>query len=323
LQLQEIPLVFNTFASHCNKFYQMKYFFITICLFAGFTHCKNRTQSMQTDQERFLTTEIPNQIPLVFKPSLTPAGKIIHRGVFSPDFKEYYYTISDKQYQQFDVWMIQKENGQWSVPQKAFFNSKFNEHGMSFSPDGQTLYFSSTRPTQVEGVVDTWHIWRCEKVNGKWGTPAFIDIPNCRDKLVSHPSVTQSGNLYFHVSNVDYSQMKVNMAKLTNGLSGPAKALNLLPDQGIGTCTPYISPKEDYLIFVNIKGTSLGLWLAFKNEAGNWVAPHRFNDTINQQGQGNPSITPDGKFLFFTTGDATGNNWAVKWVNILEELDKQ
>ena len=277
---------------------------------------------MQTDQARFLVKEIPNQAPLVFKPSLTPADKIIHRGVFSPDFQTYYYTISDKKFEQFDIWRIQKENGRWSAPQKAFFNSEFSDHGMSFSPDGRTLYFSSTRPTNVAGVADTWHIWKCEKVNEKWGTPSFIDIPNCRDKLVSHPSITQSGNLYFHTSNPDYSNMKVGMAHLKNGVPSEARKLNILPNKESGTCTPYISPTENYLIFASI-GNQLDLWITFKNNQNGWTTPRRFNDKINQQGQGNPSISPDGKFLFFTTGDHQGNHWAVKWVNIADELDKQ
>ncbi|OJJ22431.1 hypothetical protein BKI52_07050 [marine bacterium AO1-C] len=296
----------------------MKYVFIIASLFLGLTNCKNR---MQTNQEHFLVKEIPDQTPVAFQPSLTPTGKIIHRGIFSPDFKAYYYTISDKKFEKFDVWMIQKENGHWSTPQKAFFNSDFSEHGMSFSPDGNTLYFSSTRPTNVEGVAATWHIWKSKKVDGKWSKSTFVDIPNCRDKLVSHPSVTNAGTLYFHTSNMDYSNMQVGMATLTNGQYGNAKALGLLA-KGNGTCTPYISPNEDYLIFANI-GNKLDLWVAFKDKEGNWTKLRQLPDKINQQGQGNPSISPDGQFLFFTTGDHQGNNWTVKWVNVVDDLQNK
>lgn len=296
----------------------MRYFVIVISLLLGLTNCQTQ---MKTNQELFLVEEIPNQTPITFKPSLTPADKIIHRGVFSPDFQAYYYTISDKKFEKFDVLVIKKENGVWSTPSKVFFNSEYSEHGMSFSSDGNTLYFNSTRPTNVEGVASTWHIWKSEKVNGKWSTPTFVDIPNCREKLVSHPSVAKSGNLYFHVSNPDYSNMEVCMAKLTNGVYGNAKSLNLDAGKGSGSCTPYISPKEDYLIFAQIND-GLSLWIALKDSKGNWTETRAFNEKINQQNQGNPSITPDGNFLFFATGDHQGNNWKVKWVNIATELAK-
>ncbi|WP_262496961.1 hypothetical protein [Formosa algae] len=37
-------------------------------------------------------------------------------------------------------------------------------------------------------------------------------------------------------------------------------------------------------------------------------------------GQGNPYITPDDKFLFYTTGGHLEKDWKVKWVNIESEL---
>ncbi|MCR9287442.1 hypothetical protein OAF63_03850 [Saprospiraceae bacterium] len=157
------------------------------------------TENKNAEME-FLTEKIPNNIPLEFKQEIIPDDKIIHKGIFSPDLKEYYYTISDKK---FEVFKIEKNNGVWSEPEKAFFNSKYDEHGMSFSSEGNTLYFSSTRPVNVSGVLPTWHIWKSDKIDGKWNEPVFVDIPNLRNKLVSHPTITNSGTLYFHSSNLD------------------------------------------------------------------------------------------------------------------------
>ena len=52
---------------------------------------------------QFLTEEIPNNIPLEFKQNVVPNNKLIHKGIFSPDLKEYYYTISDKNFENFEV----------------------------------------------------------------------------------------------------------------------------------------------------------------------------------------------------------------------------
>lgn len=268
---------------------------------------------------KFLTEVIPGDNPIEFRESFVPDDKLIHKGIFSPDLEEYFYTISDKGFERFDVYVIKKCDGKWSEPEKAFFNSKYSEHGMSFSPDGNTIYFSSTRPTNSKGIPETWHIWRSDKVAGKWSEPAFVDFPNLQDKLVSHPTVTSSGTLYFHVSELDYSKMNIYHSKQVNGSYQNAEKTKIPVMSQVGNCTPYVSPEEDYLIFASI-GNQLDLIISYNDGAGNWINTRKLNDKINRFGQGNPYVTPDNKFLFYTSGNNVGEKWKVNWVNIEAEL---
>lgn len=285
-------------------------FILTITLFS----CKNSNTNMLS-----LTEVIPGNIPIEFKHDLIPQNKLIHKGIFSPDLREYYYTISDKNFENFEVFVVDIDKGNWSLPKKAFFNSEHSEHGMSFSPNGKTLYFSSTRPTNTDGVVQTWHIWKSDKVNGKWTEPIFVDIPNLRNKLVSHPTITNSETLYFHTSNLDYSEMEIFSSKKENGKFKDAKRVHL--ETTLRKCTPYISPEEDYLIYATI-GNQLDLMISYKDENGKWTGTKKLNDKINNEGQGNPYVTPDNKFLFFTTGNYQGKKWKINWVNIESEIKK-
>ena len=41
-----------------------------------------------------------------FELGLTPPNKLIHKGVFSPDLNEYYYTISDPNFDRMDQAII-------------------------------------------------------------------------------------------------------------------------------------------------------------------------------------------------------------------------
>lgn len=288
----------------------MKKFILLLICTIVFMSCKN---DFDTSKKIFLTSEIPNKIPISFKQDLVPIDKLIHKGIFSPDLQEYYYTISDKKFEKFDVYMIEKSNRKWSEPKKAFFNSSYSEHGMSFSPDGNTLYFSSTRPTFIDGISDTWHIWKSEKINGKWTTPLFINIPNLKHKLVSHPTCTNSGALYFHASDLDYSNMHIYRSRNLNDEFQEAKKISINPETG--ACTPFVSPNEDYLIFASL-GKHLDLMIAFRDGNKKWLQPKKLNDTINHFGQGNPYITPDNKFLFYTSGQPQEENWSIKWVNL-------
>lgn len=277
-----------------------------------------------TENERaklkFLIEEIPHDTPLEFKSEIIPDNKIIHKGIFSPDLEEYYYTISDKNFENFEVLKIYKNKGAWSEPEKAFFNSKYDEHGMSFSPDGNTIYFSSTRPVNIVGIHSTWHIWKSDKINGQWGHPVFVDIPNLKDKLVSHPTITNSGTLYFHSSNLDYSEMSIYKSKRINDKFSEAQKVSISMKTETGSCTPFVSPEEDYLIFAAI-GSQLDLMISYKNGNGHWSNPKRLNDRINSDGQGNPYVTPDNKFLFYTIGDDKEKNWKVKWVRLETEIE--
>ena len=282
----------------------------------GLVSCVNNSNNLKRD---FLTDSIPNDTPIEFRPFDVPNDKFIHKGTFSPGLDEYYFTVSDKQFEQFEVYMQKKENGRWSDPEHAFFNGNYSDHGMSFSPEGNTIYFSSTRPTGIDGIPETWHIWTCHKVNGKWSEPMFINIPNFENKLVSHPSVSSFGTMYFHASNLDYSEMDIYFSKQVNGNFGAAQKASIEMDTPIAKCTPFISPTENYLIFASVE-EELELMITYKDDLGQWTKPIKFNENINNKGQGNPYVTPDDKYLFFTAIDTASKAWKINWVNIEAKL---
>lgn len=249
--------------------------------------------------------------PKAFLPELTPEGLIIHGGSFSPDLKQYYFTLSDSLYSRFDVKMIEQEGDAWAKAKTAFFNSDFSEHGAKFSPDGKALYFSSTRPTGIEGITDTWHLWVTKRLENGWSTPLFIDIPNLRDKLVSHPSITEDGTLYFHASKLDYKEMTLYSAEWQDGKYSEAKKLTIT--ESSLACTPYITPDGQTLLYAAI-GEQLDLMISRKTAEGTWDQPERLNDQINTNGQGNPYMTPDGNYLFYTSNPEP-TKWQVNRVS--------
>ena len=73
------------------------------------------------------------------------------------------------------------------------------------------------------------------------------------------------------------------------------------------------------MIFASI-GNQLDLMISFSDGNGGWKDTKKLNNKINDIGQGNPYVTPDNKFLFFTSGEHLEKNWKVKWVNIESEL---
>ena len=261
----------------------------------------------------------PGRKPIDFKKDLKTPGQLIHKGIFSPDLNEFYYTLSDEAFKKFDVFVIRKLDNSWTEARQAFFNSPYNEHGMCFSPNGDTLYFSSTRPINAQDTSQTWHIWRSVKQNSAWSAPSFVDIPNMSHKMTSHPSVTSSGIMYFHASNTDYSEIDLYFTKMGNGKYKEAQKVSMPGSFPGGKCTPFISPGHDYLIFASIS-EKLDLWLSF-NKEGHWSQPVKFGEAINSSNQGNPFVTPDDRYLFYTSGRLSDTDWSIKWVDISTQLE--
>ena len=266
-------------------------------------------------QEIYLTHQIPGGAPLVYDAAIVAPDQLIHKGVFSPDMSEFYFVVSDPDFEQFDTYVRTKADGRWSAPMPASFNSEYSDHGLAFSPDGNTVYFSSTRPVPIDRVAETWHLWKSEKRDGQWTEPRYVDIPNLRQKLVSHPTMSQDGTLYFHSSNLDYSEMNLYTAKLVNDQYDNAVPVKFEGENAAGKCTPYIAPDGSYLIYAAIED-ELVLYISYKDKDGYWSIGKKLSDSINQFGQGNPSITPDGRFLFYTTGKYGKTDWTIKWVEM-------
>ena len=95
-------------------------------------------------------------------------------------------------------------------------------------------------------------------------------------------------------------------------------ANKVFPDSTL-RCTPYISPDGKQLLFAKV-GTELSLMISRYTDLG-WSSPASLPDLINKNGQGNPSITPDGKFLLYTSANP---DWQIQWVSadLFEEFNK-
>ena len=96
-----------------------------------------------------------------------------------------------------DIFYAQKVGENWSVPYNAgkTINSKNWETQPSFSADGKTLYFVSSRPGGIGGP-DIWYATLNQ--NGSWGTPINIgkniNTPNKEESVFIHPD---GKTLYF------------------------------------------------------------------------------------------------------------------------------
>ena len=271
----------------------------------------------------YLGEEPPTDRPKLFRPEIIPEGQLAHAGVFTPDMQEYYCSLSDATFDEFTVVSIRRSGEGWTEPEPAFFNSPYKEHGVHFTMDGQWAYFSSTRPTPSQAEApeaqEFWRIWRSRKTAEGWSEAELVEIPGMEGRTYSHPSVARSGRIYFHSYLPDFSDMALFFADPTEG-GGFHRAEKVALPEGANanTLTPYVASDESYLLFTTWYQTYYVTSIAHRNE-GAWQAPQSLGEAVNTRNLGNPFVTPDGKYLFFATGDwpqdAPAHDWVIRWVS--------
>ena len=127
-------------------------------------------------------------------------------------------------------------------------------------------------------------------------------------KFAYNLSIARNGTLYF----LGYAgglrnNFGIYRSELIEGEYAKPELLQpgINASEGIRNWTPYIAPDESYLLFSSSRGTSEmaqgDLFICFRQPDGNWTDPVSLGESINSnQLERFPSVSPDGKYLFFT-----------------------
>jgi hypothetical protein len=241
----------------------------------------------------------PTENPVLLFPDFinTPMGE--YNGTFNPEGTEFFYTVSNIWHNVIVSSRLQGD-GSWSKPAKASFAVPYDEFDPLFSPDGQSLYFSSHRPFTEGGKKESSNIWRTSRTgDNSWSEPELINLYGPR-KGNYFSSLTKSGNIYFNIWNTG------NMFKAIPVDTGYiVESLGDIINSNSGDGDPFIAPDESYLIFRSRREGGLGvgdLWVTFNLENG-WTEPQNLGDPINSKyHEMCPYVTADGKLFIFSSG---------------------
>ncbi len=243
-------------------------------------------------------------------------------GTFSPDGSEFYFVKLD-QYTTFPriglICVSRFRDGRWTQPEVVPFSGRNLDFPPKISPDGRTMYFSSSRPAPGKSA-HVLRVWAVDRTADGWGEPRVLPAPvNAPDDRWNWaPSVTRDGTLYF-TSNRDGGQAHIYRSRYVNGAYTEPEKLGPEINSQFNESDPYISPDEKTLIFSS-SGNGLGeddrpetlhgggvlysrsdLYIS-TNQNGAWTRARHLERGINSVAdESAPSLTPDGKYLFFSS----------------------
>lgn len=288
----------------------------------------------------YLGQKPPGMIPEIFAPEIVSSEHQEHSSLaISPDGKEMWWSRRhlphdlDK-YPQVIMYIIY-ENGRWRIPRVAPFSGKYRDGGPAFSPNGNRIYFYSRRPLHEDSK--TMHdndLWYVERIQDGWSEPINLGQLVNSSHTDGTPSLAANGNLYFTSDQIQYEdpigKMDIFFSEFKNGDFTESKGLGpTINTSDARDCFPFIASDESYIIFsrdsrqFDPEGHQVGgdrkLMIGFRDERGNWqeaidMGPLFANTRF-------PSVSPDGKYLFFTKYNESGDE-DFFWVDakIIEKL---
>lgn len=238
-------------------------------------------------------------------------------GSLSPDGREFFYTSHQPNFGQHHILVSQLTGGRWSPPQPVPFSTTWNDREPKLSPDGRRLYFSSNRPNEAGSQTQKLDLFMTERTASGWGPAQRLAVPINSDMNDFCPVVTGDGTIYFisgragGIHGADpteiYNVWRARPLDKTGLRFSDPENLGKAVNTGLET-NVYVTPDEGMMI-VSRDGAPDGLGgddLYVSVRTGtSWAPLRHLPAPINtDKYEYGPSVTPDGKWLIFTSARA-------------------
>lgn len=252
----------------------------------------------------YLGQEPPGMVPELFAPGVVSTAGAEWSSSFTPDGMTFAFGYQGDPH---GILLMREVDGHWTEPTLFPFSGEFRDFDLNFSPDGSMLLFTSTRPrVDEEGEREDSDLWVLEWLDDGRGMMRNFDEPVNSDGWDLYPSMTAGGTLYFFGDGRGESTTRTAFrSRFVLGQFTEPEPLGPTINTEEGVFDPFIAPDESFIIFASDRRHGLGegdLYVAFRTEDGAWSEAVNLGSTINSpQTDFCPSITKDGKYLFFTS----------------------
>ena len=195
------------------------------------------------------------------------------------------------------------QNQKWQPLVPAVFSGTFNDGTLSLSPDGKRMYFSSDRPVTGKKESPDRDIWYVERIGDSWSVPVHLPRPINSDRIEG--SIVFSGAdrvFFFRRFKRENGSAQIMESRIVNGQFTTPKILPGTVNSADFDVPVLASNDGHWLIFYSNRGfpEAAGLYITFRNNAGQWTPPTFLPPFINDCGMAfTASLSPDKQYLFF------------------------
>jgi len=327
LRMEESTLYVQRDKMHAITLIFISFLFLSSCNDTGQIGTPINTTKFTDHLSPYLDQEPPGLTPVLFAPELIQSDGAELKVSFSSNGELMTFTRLDSTNFRFQLFFSQNEKGVWTEPLPAPFSGQWQNGDTFFNSSGNKLFYLSKRTMENgETPTETETLWYVPVDNSVFGEPVFVGRPDGLVKGWWSSDLHGDDELYFTGrDDEDAIKADIYMANLVNGQITQARKLG----PGINTDEytenePAVAPDGSYLIFYsagrpdNLSNELTGdLYVSFRRPDGSWSEARNLGEPINSLKEENwPSISPDGKYLFFSSNRAEGKQFPdVYWVS--------
>lgn len=218
------------------------------------------------------------------------------------DWSTLYFDRSIPAHYHYVMYVSHQKDRKWSTPEILPFSGQYRDSDPLISSDGKTLFFVSDRP--AKGLEpNRFHAWAADRTATGWTNLRALQGAVNEKGNTEFVSFAANGNLYF-TSDRSGASFDVYRCRLVDGKYQPAENLGPAINDGRYTIEAFVAPDESYLLLGSFALDSLGnsdLYISY-NQHGAWSKPINLGPPINTRARDySPRISPDGKFLLFSS----------------------
>lgn len=204
-----------------------------------------------------------------------------------PDGKEVMYTLNTMDNSRRAIVMVGLDKDKVISRSIAPFSGIYADIEPFYAPNGQRLYFSSSRPVSEKDSTEDYNIWYVDRIKDAWSSvahPLSDKINTEADEY--YPSVASNGNLYFTAAyKGGIGREDIYVSILTNGQYTEPTVLNTNVNTANYEFNAFVSPSEDVLVFTSYgRQDDMGggdLYICTKDPSGHWKKAHHLEGGIN------------------------------------------
>jgi len=255
----------------------------------------------------YLGQKPPGMMSEIFAPGIISREFDELNSVFSPDGNEFYFSIKLPIDVQHTILSMNRINNVWTKPAVVSFSGEYSDADPAFSHDGKKLFFISRRPIPGMGESEEdWDIWVVERTDNNWAEPKNLGAPVNSDEMEIYPSVARNDTLYFcSARSGGLGGDDIYRSRFINGKYAKPENLGDKVNSKYGEGDIFIALDESYIIFCSGRPGGFGngdLYISFRHQDGTWTKAINMGEKINSSyTEYCPYMSPDGKFLFFTS----------------------
>lgn len=226
---------------------------------------------------------------------------------FTADLQEVYFS-GNKAGEMSTIFYTKQIGGKWLPVKKADFTrgKVVGELHPFISHDGKRIYFTTHDMDYMKN-----EIWYVDKKSKGWGEAKKINSP-INDLEVFDSNEAANGDLFYtdifnakiyHATNVNGTFPKVEELPIVSGLHG------------------YASQDQDFIILDDIYKEDASrkdrdLYIYFKKKDGSWTEAINLGPQVNTSySETVPSLSPDGKYLFFSRYNEKNGLSNLYWIS--------